>query len=72
MSSSSNHPNGWTFERALHATARFVLPHAIIKNITPIYYVYLDKLGPGLKKLFGGKKKTTSHVPERELEAVGG
>ncbi|MGB8131057.1 MAG: efflux RND transporter permease subunit [Candidatus Angelobacter sp.] len=39
--------------------------------ITPIYYVYLDKLGPGLKKLFGGKKKTTDHVPERELEAVG-
>ncbi|MGZ4856419.1 MAG: efflux RND transporter permease subunit, partial [Candidatus Angelobacter sp.] len=39
--------------------------------ITPIYYVYLDKLGPGLKKLFGGKKKT-ERVPERELEAVGG
>ncbi|HSK43285.1 MAG TPA: efflux RND transporter permease subunit, partial [Candidatus Binatia bacterium] len=40
--------------------------------ITPIYYVYLDKLGPGLKKLFGGKKKTAERVPERELEAVGG
>ena len=40
--------------------------------ITPIYYVYLDKLGPGLKKLFGGKKKTTEHVPGREMEAVGG
>jgi HAE1 family hydrophobic/amphiphilic exporter-1 len=39
--------------------------------ITPIYYIYLDKLGPGLKKLFGGKKKTTDHLPERELEAVG-
>jgi HAE1 family hydrophobic/amphiphilic exporter-1 len=39
--------------------------------ITPIYYVYLDKLGPGLKKLFGGKKKT-ERVQERELEAVGG
>ncbi|MBZ5489544.1 MAG: efflux RND transporter permease subunit [Acidobacteriia bacterium] len=39
--------------------------------ITPIYYVYLDKLGPGLKKLFGGKK-TTKRVQERELEAVGG
>ena len=38
--------------------------------ITPIYYVYLDKLGPGLKKLFGGKK--TERVPEREMEAVGG
>ncbi|HLK07084.1 MAG TPA: efflux RND transporter permease subunit, partial [Candidatus Angelobacter sp.] len=40
--------------------------------ITPIYYVYLDKLGPGLKKLFGGKKTTTKRVQERELEAVGG
>ncbi len=37
--------------------------------ITPIYYVYLDKLGPGLKKLFGGKKKT-ERVPEREMEAA--
>ena len=40
--------------------------------ITPIYYVYLDKLGPGLKKLFGGKKKSAERVPEREMEAVGG
>ncbi|MCU1254555.1 MAG: acriflavin resistance protein, partial [Candidatus Angelobacter sp.] len=40
--------------------------------ITPIYYVYLDKLGPGLKKLFGGKKKTMEQMPEREMEAVGG
>ena len=40
--------------------------------ITPIYYVYLDKLGPGLKKLFGGKKETADRVPEREMEAVGG
>jgi len=38
--------------------------------ITPIYYVYLDKLGPGLKKLFGGKK--VQRVEEREMEAVGG
>jgi HAE1 family hydrophobic/amphiphilic exporter-1 len=36
--------------------------------ITPIYYVYLDKLGPGLKKLFGGKK--TEKVEEREMEAA--
>jgi len=36
--------------------------------ITPIYYVYLDKLGPGLKKLFGGKK--VQRVEEREMEAV--
>jgi hypothetical protein len=38
--------------------------------ITPIYYVYLDKLGPGLKKLFGGKK--AERVEERQMEAVGG
>jgi HAE1 family hydrophobic/amphiphilic exporter-1 len=36
--------------------------------ITPIYYVYLDKLGPGLKKLFGGKK--VQRVEEREMEAA--
>jgi HAE1 family hydrophobic/amphiphilic exporter-1 len=36
--------------------------------ITPIYYVYLDRLGPGLRKLFGIKKRTA--VEEGELEAV--
>ncbi len=36
--------------------------------ITPIYYVYLDKLGPGLKKLFGRKK--TEKIEEREMEAA--
>ncbi len=36
--------------------------------ITPIYYVYLDKLGPGLKKLFGGKK--AEKLEEREMEAA--
>jgi HAE1 family hydrophobic/amphiphilic exporter-1 len=36
--------------------------------ITPIYYVYLDKLGPGLKKLFGRKK--AEKVEEREMEAA--
>jgi HAE1 family hydrophobic/amphiphilic exporter-1 len=36
--------------------------------ITPIYYVYLDKLGPGLKKLFGGKK--VRRMEEREMEAA--
>jgi HAE1 family hydrophobic/amphiphilic exporter-1 len=36
--------------------------------ITPIYYVYLDKLGPGLKKLFGGKKERT--VKTKEMEAA--
>ncbi len=36
--------------------------------ITPIYYVYLDKLGPGLKKLFGGRKERT--VKTKEMEAA--
>ncbi|HEU4415696.1 MAG TPA: efflux RND transporter permease subunit, partial [Candidatus Angelobacter sp.] len=36
--------------------------------ITPVYYVYLDKLGPGLKKLFGSKR--VEQVQERELEAA--
>jgi HAE1 family hydrophobic/amphiphilic exporter-1 len=36
--------------------------------ITPIYYIYLDRLGPGLRKLFGRKK--TVAVEEGELEAV--
>jgi HAE1 family hydrophobic/amphiphilic exporter-1 len=36
--------------------------------ITPIYYVYLDKLGPGVKKLFGRKK--TEKIEEREMEAA--
>ena len=36
--------------------------------ITPIYYVYLDKLGPGLKKRLGGKK--VQRMEEREMEAV--
>jgi len=36
--------------------------------ITPIYYVYLDKLGPGLKKLFGGKR--APHVDDREMTAA--
>jgi hydrophobic/amphiphilic exporter-1 (mainly G- bacteria), HAE1 family len=36
--------------------------------ITPIYYVYLDRLGPGLRKLFGRKKAVP--VEEGELEAV--
>jgi hydrophobic/amphiphilic exporter-1 (mainly G- bacteria), HAE1 family len=36
--------------------------------ITPIYYVYLDKLGPWLKKLFG--KKRAVAVEEGEFEAA--
>jgi HAE1 family hydrophobic/amphiphilic exporter-1 len=36
--------------------------------ITPIYYIYLDRLGPGLRKLFG--KKKTMVVEEAELETV--
>jgi len=37
--------------------------------ITPVYYVYLDKLGPGLKKLFGGRKAETP-MEEEAMEAV--
>jgi HAE1 family hydrophobic/amphiphilic exporter-1 len=36
--------------------------------ITPIYYVYLDRLGPGLRKLFGRRKAVT--VETGELEAA--
>jgi HAE1 family hydrophobic/amphiphilic exporter-1 len=36
--------------------------------ITPIYYVYLDRLGPGLRKLFGRKEAVP--VEEREMEAA--
>jgi hydrophobic/amphiphilic exporter-1 (mainly G- bacteria), HAE1 family len=36
--------------------------------ITPIYYVYLDRLGPGLRKLFGRTRAVP--VEERELEAA--
>jgi HAE1 family hydrophobic/amphiphilic exporter-1 len=34
--------------------------------ITPIYYVYLDRLGPGLRKLFGIKKRV--EIEEGQLE----
>jgi HAE1 family hydrophobic/amphiphilic exporter-1 len=37
--------------------------------ITPIYYIYLDKLGPGLKKLFGRRKKA-AEMEQREMEAA--
>src|SRR5215472_9516916 len=36
--------------------------------ITPIYYVYLDRLGPGVRKLF--RRKQAVPVDEREMEAV--
>jgi HAE1 family hydrophobic/amphiphilic exporter-1 len=36
--------------------------------ITPIYYVYLDRLGPGLRKLFGRKQAVPAE--EREIEAI--
>ena len=35
--------------------------------ITPIYYVYLDKLGPGLRKLFGGRR---AQIKAKEMEAA--
>jgi HAE1 family hydrophobic/amphiphilic exporter-1 len=36
--------------------------------ITPIYYVYLDRLGPGLRKLFG--RKEPIQVETGEMEAA--
>jgi HAE1 family hydrophobic/amphiphilic exporter-1 len=38
--------------------------------ITPIYYVYLDRLGPGLRKLFGRKRAVPLEEAERELQAA--
>jgi HAE1 family hydrophobic/amphiphilic exporter-1 len=38
--------------------------------ITPIYYVYLDRLGPGLRKLFGRKQPIQVEAGEMEAEAV--
>jgi HAE1 family hydrophobic/amphiphilic exporter-1 len=37
--------------------------------ITPVYYVYLDRLGPGLRKLFGRKQAVP--VEEREMALKG-
>src|SRR5437660_6563979 len=38
--------------------------------ITPIYYVYLDKLQQSFRNLFGKKKSMEEEMTERELEAV--
>jgi HAE1 family hydrophobic/amphiphilic exporter-1 len=38
--------------------------------ITPIYYVYLDRLGPGLRKLFGRKEPMQVEAGEMEAEAA--
>jgi HAE1 family hydrophobic/amphiphilic exporter-1 len=38
--------------------------------ITPIYYVYLDRLGPGLRKLFGRKEPIQVDAGEMEAEAA--
>jgi hydrophobic/amphiphilic exporter-1 (mainly G- bacteria), HAE1 family len=38
--------------------------------ITPIYYVYLDKLQHGFSNLFGRKQAVMEEAPERELESV--
>src|SRR6185437_3558594 len=35
--------------------------------VTPIYYIYLDKLGPGLRKLFGRRK---AQIKAKEMEAA--
>jgi SAM-dependent methyltransferase len=38
MSRHQDNNHAWTVERALHATARAILPFSLIKRITPIYY----------------------------------
>lgn len=34
----NNYLHGWSIERAVHATARAILPFALIRLITPLYY----------------------------------
>ena len=48
-----------------------VFSQTLTLYITPIYYMYLDKLQHGFRNMFG-KKKEAEHeeLPERELEAV--
>jgi HAE1 family hydrophobic/amphiphilic exporter-1 len=51
-----------------------VFSQTLTLYITPIYYVYLDKLQQGFRKMFGKKRTTeemaTDHEPEHELEPV--
>src|SRR5215510_10831984 len=47
-----------------------VFSQTLTLYITPVYYVYLDKLQHGFRNLFGKKTGAGEEVPERELEAV--
>ncbi len=47
-----------------------VFSQTLTLYITPIYYVYLDRLQHGFGKFFGRKKRAPEMEPERELEAV--
>jgi len=46
-----------------------VFSQTLTLYITPIYYVYLDKLQHGVRNFFG-KRKLDDQVEEREMEAV--
>ncbi|HEV3040820.1 MAG TPA: efflux RND transporter permease subunit [Candidatus Angelobacter sp.] len=51
-----------------------VFSQTLTLYITPVYYVYLDKLQQGFRKMLGKKRTTeemaTDHEPEHELEPV--
>jgi HAE1 family hydrophobic/amphiphilic exporter-1 len=47
-----------------------VFSQTLTLYITPIYYVYLEKLQNGFRNLFGKKQPVLEETPERELEAV--
>ena len=44
-----------------------VFSQTLTLYITPIYYVYLDKLQHSFRNMFG-KKKAVEELPEREME----
>ena len=46
-----------------------VFSQTLTLYITPIYYVYLDKLQHSFRNLFG-RKRAAEELPERELEAA--
>jgi SAM-dependent methyltransferase len=64
MSTSNNrpYPDGWSLERVLHATARAVLPHAIIKHITPLYYGFNKYRFKFVQRPYIPQVSTTSHT----------
>jgi len=47
-----------------------VFSQTLTLYITPIYYVYLDKLQHGFRNLFGKKESVEEEMTERELEVV--